>query len=64
MNSIILNATITTGCTTVLMRDYESCDGKSNVTIMATFEGIREYNVTFLQQVMTITLNRCKAINE
>ena len=60
VDSIILNSTNTTGCTTVLMRDVDACDSKTNITVLAIFEGKMENNVTFLQQVITITTAECK----
>ena len=57
-NYIILNATNTTGCTTVSVENYERCNGKINITMMATYEGMGESNVTFLQPFITITLSK------
>ena len=59
-NSIILNATNTTGCTTVAGVDNERCKGNMNIVVMAThiYKGMGENNVTFFQPFIIITLSK------
>lgn len=60
MNNIVLNATSTIECTTVLMRDYGACTGNRNVTVTAIFEVMGESSVIFHQRYITISLNERK----
>lgn len=58
-NFILLNSTNATGCSTVSVGSYKGCNGKMNITVVATHQkGMGENNVTFLQPFIIINLSK------